>query len=743
MKKRLFLLLHFLGWFGLVHQELTAQAVLDTVQQLDEIILKANTILGNKYVAQNRTGASYFLSTEDLKKFGNTDINRALRAVPGVTLYEEDGFGLRPNISLRGTSPQRSSKITLMEDGVLIAPAPYSAPAAYYFPSIARMQAIEILKGSSQVQYGPFTTGGAINMVSTAIPDSIQIQLRSRYGSFNTSQVHASAGQAFEQFGYLLEYQNSKSNGFKQLGDGENTGFDLTDLMGKLRFSSKKEAATPQYIEFKYHFYEEDSNETYLGLTENDFKSTPYLRYAASQKDKMQAEQQQLMLTHVVDFSSQLKVISNAYHNSFSRNWYKLDDVLFEGDKRSLAAVLDNPLSYPNHLSLLRGIGTSNNNALLMKANNRVYTARGVQTKIDYHWYDAKGSFHDIEVGARLHYDEEDRFQWEDGYSMTNGQMALTTNGDRGAQGNRISAAQATAAYALYKYKVNRLTLTPGLRFEQITLTRKDYGNLDPNRTGTTLAARENEVRVVIPGMGFNYNFSNKMSLFGGLHKGFSPPGNKPGEKPEESLNYELGSRFGFGRLRGELIGFFNDYSNLLGSDLAASGGTGSLEQFNAGAVHVSGFEGLLYYSLSGSEAKIQLPISVAYTFTQALFQSDFGSAESIWGQVSSGDRVPYIPQHQFNLTASLMHPRYEFNVNLRYQGAMNTQASNRGLMDPKAIESNMVVDLSGKYPLTSQVQLTANVINLFNEVYAASRVPAGFRPGHPFGVYAGVAVQL
>ena len=114
----------------------------DSLQKLDEVIIKANTILGNKFVAQNRTGASYFLSTEELADFGYIDINRALKSVPGVNFYEKMVLDCA-QILVYGTSPQRSSKITLMEDGVLIAPAPYSSPAAYYFPSVTRMQAIE------------------------------------------------------------------------------------------------------------------------------------------------------------------------------------------------------------------------------------------------------------------------------------------------------------------------------------------------------------------------------------------------------------------------------------------------------------------------------------------------------------------------------------------------------------------------------------------------------------------------
>ena len=703
----------------------------DSIIPLDEVIIKGNTILGNKFVAKNRTGAAYYLSTEELAQFDYTDINRALSKISGINFYEEDGFGLRPNISIRGTSPERSSKIAIMEDGILISPAPYSASSAYYFPSVARMQAIEVLKGSSQIQYGPYTTGGAINFVSTEIPEKFRGKISTSFGSFKTGQTHATIGNSSEKFGYMFEILNYNSDGFKSLNEDLNTGFDINEITSKIKFVPKT-TNIDQSFELKFHTYDEISNETYLGLTETDFQKNPYLRYPGSEKDKMSAEHKQYVLTHELFVNEKIKITSNFYENRFKRNWYKLDDVVHDNNSQKISKVISNPSQYPEHLKILSG-ELDYENALKVKANNREYISRGIQTKIDYHWYGKNESFNDLELGIRIHYDEEDRFQWEDIYNINNGFMALESYGEKGSQGNRISFANSFASYIMYKYKFKGLTISPGLRYESIKLGRDDFGKSNPLRNIENLSTRENKVSVLIPGLGFNYTFSNNLSVFGGIHKGYSPPGSSDGQKAEESVNSELGIRFSTKKLNGEIIAYRNDYSNLLGNDLAATGGFGEMDPFNAGKALVNGFEVLLNTSISK-----YIPISFSYTLTDAKFLTSFGSTQDIWGEVNNGDQIPYIPKHQFSSSLSYRISKLDINLNASYNGKFSTLANGT-----EEISSYLILDLSMKYRIKKDIFLKSKILNLSDKKYAVSKAPAGLRPGHPFGVYTGIEYKF
>ncbi len=703
---------------------------------LNEIVLSGN-ILGSKFEIKNRTGSAYYLSPQDLQQFGYTDAHKILRAVPGVNIFEEDGFGLRPNISLRGTSPERSAKITLMEDGVLIAPAPYSAPAAYYFPTMGRLESIEVLKGSSQIQYGPFTTGGAINMVSKSIPDNLSGNVRFSYGNFTSRNTEATIGDSKENFGYLAQFYNYNSDGFKSLDGGGNTGFDKTDYMGKFRVNTNYSATVFQSLTFKIQYAEELSNETYLGLTQQDFDKTPYRRYLASAEDQMNTEHWQFQLDHLIIPTQNVKIKTTGYHNKFSRNWYKLDDIKLT-ESISIEKVLSNPtLYFDEYLAVSSGQNTVTD-ALGIKANNRTYDAKGIQTIVNFN-FGNKG-YHDVEIGLRYHEDSEDRFQWKDKYAIQNSRLIRTTVATKGSDANRITSAQAIAAHFLYKLTWNQLTITPGMRYENISFLQQDFGKNDPTRTGIELKTAENEVKVWIPGIGANYKFSQNFALFGGIHKGFAPPGTKEGSTAEESINIEMGTRFLIHGLRGEIVGFYNNYDNLLGSDLAASGGTGTLDQFNAGKAIAQGVEILLNYDLlKKNSQKFKLPITLSYTYTDATFQSDFESTEGIFGEVSKNDEIPYIAKNQFNVTTSFENSIYSISLSGRYTDAMRTLAGTGSIPESLKISSHFIVDFSAKYFYSPRVTVFTGVNNLFDQVYDVARLPAGLRPGAPFMIHAGI----
>jgi Fe(3+) dicitrate transport protein len=716
----------------------------ENLYELPEIIVARETLTGGSLLVKEIPGSAHYISTRELQKFNYSDVNRVLRNIPGVNLQEEEGFGLRPNIGMRGTGVERSSKITLMEDGILVAPAPYAASAAYYFPTVGRMSGVEVRKGSSQIKYGPYTTGGAINFISTPIPREFSANVSLLGGNFGRRVAQATIGQSFEYGGFVLETFQNTASGFKKLDNGGPTGFTNEDYLAKIRINSSASANIYQSLTFKIGQATSDSDETYLGLTREDFTKTPNRRYAGSQLDNITTEHNQFSVKYNIIPTKFLDVSVTAYNNAFKRNWYKLDGVKYGSNaKVSIANVLDNPTTLATEYDVLTGATSPNTDALFVKANNREYYSRGIQFSTGFNFKSGAVS-HDVEVGLRYHKDEEDRFQLEDRYAMESGVMKLTQAGIPGTESNRINDAKALAAYVQYNIKVGKFTAVPGLRYESIKLLQKDYGKTDPKRTGANLTKKGNNVDVFIPGLGLEYSVNNFTQLFGGVHKGFAPQGFDKEDKPEESVSYELGTRYNKGNLIFQGVLFFNNYSNLLGADMASSGGGGTGDLFNAGKAETFGTEIELGYNLLFSDASgLALPISLAYTFTDGKFKNSFTADFEDWKTVKEGDHLPYLANHQLTFNIGLQHSKFDVNISSKYVGEMRTVPGSGEIPRNQKLESNVIVDFSANYRISRFLTTFGSVTNIFDEVYAVASRPAGLRPGMPRSVLFGLKASF
>ena len=317
-------------------------------------------------------GSAHLVSQEALQALLQSDVMRVLRTVPGVYLQEEDGYGLRPNIGIRGSGLDRSARVALLEDGVLIAPAPYAAPSAYYFPTQRRMYALEVLKGPSSIAVGPKTTGGAVNLISTPIPDEFGGYADLRVGQNHALDAHAYLGDAGEQFSWLVETVQSVSDGFKTIDGPANydqggTGYGIQDYMVKLQFDSDPAATLYQSLRLKAGFTDQVSDETYLGLTEDDFWQNPTRRYAASAGDVFDGEHNQVQATYVIESESNWRGSVTAYRNNFKRDWFKLQSVNGTG----ISSVLDDPVTYAAEFAYLTGATNSPDDAIFKRHNNR------------------------------------------------------------------------------------------------------------------------------------------------------------------------------------------------------------------------------------------------------------------------------------------------------------------------------------------------------------------------------------
>jgi Fe(3+) dicitrate transport protein len=241
-------------------------------------------------------------------------------------------------------------------------------------------------------------------------------------------------------------------------------------------------------------------------------------------------------------------------------------------------------------------------------------------------------------------------------------------------------------------------------------------------------------------------NLTPAFGIFGGVHKGFAPPGPGSTEETEveSSVNYELGVRTQRAALRAQLAGFFNDYENLLGRDTLSSGGSGSGLLFNGGKARIFGLESSLQSDLRRIwDAGVSLPVRFSYTFTRAEFRSSFDSGFEPWGTVTSGDDLPYVPNHQLSMGIGFSRSKWNVDFETNYVGAMRTQAGSGPLRRLFSTDARWVLNVTADYGLTEGTRLFVAVQNLADNEYVVARQPAGARPGLPRTFTAGLRFRL
>ena len=706
--------------------------------------LEEVTIIGDAEAAGRISGSAHFIGPDQLKLFSYSDIERVLRAVPGVSLQLEDGYGLRPNISIRGVSTERSGRVTLLEDNVLIAPAPYSAPSAYYFPTPGRMHAFEVVKGPAAITQGPYTIGGALNMVSAPIPDRAEGRVFIETGQEASHRLHATYGSRLDSgFGFLLETHQWLSDGFQSVDrSNRNAGLNVQDYTVKLGYAP---ANSRHAVELKFQYADQRSNQSYLGLTDTDFGNNPTRRYGLSALDKIDTEHKQVILRYNFALSEALSLSATAYNNDHKRTWFKTEGIDLDGSPNAQAlrrTSWSSIIRAVNTGSAVSGVTASRLQQILdgdldtapgsiqIRSNAREYFSRGIQLGLN--WSGMTGPLrHSLEIGLRYHQDEEDRLQRNSSYRQLNGALQLSDRGVLGNAGNRVQEAQALAVHIYDTIEYGRWVLTPGLRLESIDQKRTRYRG---GRNRSFRDSRENDTDVLLPGFGAIYTLDERQSLLAGIHKGFTAPSNSPGVREEEALNYEFGYRFNDGERQAEIIGFWSDYDNLLGECTASSGTNCSVgDAFNGDAATVQGIEVALSGNLAADSA-YRVPVALSYTYTDAQFDTDIADTD-FFGDVGRGDPIPYIPEHQMQLSLGYESSNWGAYLNTRYSSEVCTRAACGAF---QKTDSSLVVDLSGNIQLSEAVNVFARIENLTDEQDIVARQPYGARPNKPLTAFIG-----
>jgi Fe(3+) dicitrate transport protein len=668
-------------------------------------------VIGARDRLRDIPGSGAIIDEENLERSRVFTVNEALRQVPGLTVRDEEGLGLRPNIGVRGLNPTRSAEIILLEDGLPLTYGLYGDNAAYSHPPLRRFSRIEVLKGASQIRFGPHTIGGVVNYITPPAPASFGGNATFAGGAEGYREADLSLGGPLAGFRWLAHANLTGFDGVK-----ENQGFAFSDFYLK----AERDFGEGQLLVLRAGLYEEDSQVGYSGLTKAEFEANP--RAYPFPNDSFITERFTASATHVWPMGPALELVTSAYAIWFDRDWWRQSS-----NSRQRPADSSDPLC---------GGMENLNIACGNEGRLREYNVYGLEARL--FWEGAfLGAAAELEIGGRYQSERQNRLQIN---GDTPNARTPGTSINAGVRENNLRYVRAWSGFLAATLDYGRISLSPGVRFEAI-----DYERV----SRLTGARGQTSVSELIPGLGFTIEARDDIVLYGGVYRGFSPPGvadiitdagGSVDLDPEESVNWELGIRGEMAKgLRFDGAAFLMDFGNqIVPASIAGGVGAGLT---SAGATRHRGLE----LSINGSLRDMGLMrtddiyVRAALTWLEeASYRGQRFSSTPGFAAVSvSGNRLPYAPERQFTgavgyawgqtVTAQIEYVL----VGEQFADDLNTRAAGpdgqNGLIPAQHIWNASLNYTPGEGPVT----LYVTVKNIADETFIVDRT-RGILPNAP-----------
>ena len=586
-------------------------------------------VIGGEANLTNLGGAGQILGKKELEDAHVFTVNEALRKVPGVNARDEEGFGLRPNIAMRGLNPTRSTKITLLEDGLALAYAPYGDNASYYHPMVDRYERIEVLKGASSLMFGPQTIGGVINYITPAPRQAFGGYVQGVLGNrdFNNEKITLGGG------GFNLDFGHKQGNGSR-----DNTSHKLDDL--NIKYSTQ--ISNQQIITVRGNLYTEYSQQTYSGLTQAEFDNFGS-SYNPFKNDYFEAKRTGLSLSHDFFIDDHTNLITSVYYSKFERDWW-----------RQASTTTDTQCGFVT--SRANGVAISPDTCNSIQGRLRNYETWGIEPRIT-----VTHSLGEFQAGARIHFEEQNRKQ-------INGTSPTARSGTLAE--NNLRNTSAYSGFIANRFEIEKFSITPIARYESIKAQRINE---------LTGVSGETSVYAFTPGIGATWNPNKNMTIFTSLHKGFAPPrvedlvgstGTATDVEKENSKNFELGLRSQpMTGVSVQAAYFRNAYDNLIAVGSIA-GGSIPLSQGKAL------FEGLeLAANIDFANGIFS---RLALTWLPTAEQTEAFSNVSTGAVVGSqGKRQPYSPENTLTAAVGYGFDAFKFEIEAQYIGSQFSDFAN------------------------------------------------------------------